>query len=121
MTDRPGFPVPAPTGRIPGRISECADKEWVRAVSEAVARVLGGKMNAVLDVTLPDGAASTTVIDARIGAFTMFVWEPLTANAAALLWAAPYVVVASQQEGEATFDHANTANADQDFRLLMIG
>jgi hypothetical protein len=93
----------------------------VRAIAESVVRMLGGKTNNVLTVNLPNGVASTTVKDPRIGAYTSFHWQPLTANAAALLWAAPYVVVSSQKDGEATFAHGNTANADQNFNLVMIG
>lgn len=121
MTDRPGYQVPPTTGKVPTRPSESAGKEWVRAIAESVVRVLGGKTNNVLTVNLPNGVGTTTIKDPRIGVYTSFHWQPLTTNAAALLWGAPFIIISSQQDGEATFAHANTANADQNFNLVMIG
>jgi hypothetical protein len=116
-----GYPTVPLGGKTPAVLSEAADKSWVQRIASAVAGLLQGKFNAALAITLANGAASTTIKDARISATSSLVLQPLTAHAAALLYAAPYVLIGSQQSGQVVFNHANTAFTDQTFNLLIIG
>lgn len=110
------------SGSAPASLDDAADAGWVQRIARAVGGLLQGKMNAVLSgVQLLNGAASTTVTDPRISAASGFYLQPLTTHACALLYAAPYVLITSQKAGEVVFAHANTANADQTFNLLIIG
>jgi hypothetical protein len=123
MTATPptGFSAVPLGGEAPLALKDAAGTKWVKRLAETINRLLQGKLNASLAVTLASGATSTTVKDARIGAFSTLVLVPLTAHAAALLYAAPYVLTGAQQSGQVTFSHANTANTDQTFNLLIIG
>ena len=93
---------------------------WLARVRDVVNNIMRGKINATLDVTLTPSAASTTVSDARIGGSCGIYLMPLSANAAAeigngtIWWSAP-----SNQT--VTLNHANNAQADRTFRLLIIG
>ena len=93
---------------------------WLSAVRDVVNNIMRGKINATLDVTLTVSAASTTVSDARIGGSCGIYLMPLSANATAeigngtIWWSTPgYQTV--------TLNHANNAQADRTFRLLIIG
>jgi len=109
-------------GTPPATLNDAADKGWVQRIARAVLGLLQGKMNAVLPgVRLLNGATSTTITDARISAVSGLYLQPLTAHAAALLTAAPYVLITSQTAGQVVFAHANTAFTDQTFNLLIIG
>lgn len=80
--------------------------------------LLQGKLNSVIQVTLTANAATTTVTDKRIGANTWIGFSPLTANAAA---AQSGLYVSSQTNGSATLTHANNAQSDRTFNVLLIG
>ncbi len=123
MTAAPpsGYPTVPLGGKAPTALREAADNSWVQRIARAVAGLLQGKFNASLAVTLASGAATTTVLDPRLSATSVLYLQPLTAHAAALKYAAPWITVASQQSGQVVFAHANTANPDQTFNLLIIG
>ena len=93
---------------------------WLSRVRDVVNNIMRGKINATLDVTLTVSAASTTVSDARIGGSCGIYLMPLSANAAAeigngtIWWSAP-------GNQTVTLNHANNAQADRTFRLLIIG
>lgn len=89
-----------------------------REISERVNRLNQGKFNAVTTLTLTANAASTTLTDTRIGALTWIGLMPTTANAAAAL-ATTYV--SARANGSATITHANDANVDKTFNVLLIG
>jgi hypothetical protein len=116
-----GYPTVPLGGRAPDSLHGAADKSWVARIARAVAALLQGKFNAALAITLASGAASTTIQDARISATSTLLLQPLTAHAAALAYASPYVLITAQQSGQVAFAHANTANTDQTFNLLIIG
>jgi hypothetical protein len=116
----PGY-QPVPTGSAAGKGDQVPSLQWVRRIADAVNGILKGKVNAVLPVTLTANAASTTVLDARISYFSALILEPLTAHAAAALYASPYVLPTAQASGTVTFDHANDALTDKNFNLLIIG
>ena len=93
---------------------------WLSGVRDVVNNIMRGKINATLDVTLAVSTASTTVSDARIGGSCGIYLMPLSANAAAeigngtIWWSAP-------GNQTVTLNHANNAQADRTFRLLIIG
>lgn len=89
-----------------------------REIAERVNRLLQGKFNAVTTLTLTANAASTTLTDKRIGGATWIGLMPLTANAAAALattW------VSARANGSATITHANNAQVDKTYDVLLIG
>ena len=86
-------------------------------VNAAFRGLFTGKTNNVLDVTLTANAASTTVTDSRIGAYSVAVCVPVTANAAAI--AMPYR--SNNTNGSMALAHANDANADKTFKVVLIG
>jgi hypothetical protein len=92
--------------------------EHLRKIARAANLALGGKLNAVTQVTLTPNATTTTVTDSRIGANTFFGFQPLTADAAG---AAAGLYVSSQANGTATLSHANASSVDRTFRVLLIG
>lgn len=94
------------------------DVEHRRKLAQAANLALGGKMNAVTQVTLTANSATTTLTDRRIGANTFIGFSPLTADAAA---AQSGLYVSSQINGSATLTHANNAQADRTFNVLLIG
>ena len=89
----------------------------MRRIVDVVNRTLNGKLNATLSVTLTANATSTLIKDARIGATSALMFTPLTANAAA---EQATLYVSAQQSGQATVEHANNAQADRQFRVLII-
>ena len=107
-----GFPgVPADWGN---------EREHRRKLAESLNRALAGKLNATLDVTLAANQAATAVTDARLSASSFLGFCPLTANAAAEIGNGT-LYVSAQGKGTATLAHANTAQTDRNFRLLVIG
>jgi hypothetical protein len=92
---------------------------WDIAVSDRVNRMLNGKMNVsdVTTVTLRPNETTTTLVDSRIGYFSVVGLEPITANAAiarASLWY-------ETADGSATLHHASVAAADQEFKYFVLG
>jgi hypothetical protein len=107
-----GFPgVPADWGN---------EREHRRKLAESVNRALAGKLNATLDVTLTANQAATAVTDARLSTASYIGLCPLTANAAAELGNGT-IYVSAQGKGTLTLTHANNAQTDRNFRLLVIG
>ena len=112
-----GAPVPNP-GALAALLGTVIG--WLSGLRDVVNNIMRGKINATLDVTLTPSAASTTVSDARIGGSCGIYLMPLSANAAAeigngtIWWSAP-------GNQTVTLNHANNAQADRTFRLLIIG
>lgn len=102
------------TTGYPGLSSEPNPRE----IAERVNRLLQGKLNAVTTLTLTANAASTTLTDKRIGGATFIDFMPTTANAAA---ARASIWISARGTGTATITHANDANADKTFAVLLIG
>lgn len=99
------FPRLAPRGDTPPNVS--------RVVNE----VRDGKTNNVTEVTLTANAATTTLEHYLINPFSALLFEPLTANAQAV--AHPYPT--NQTDGSVTLNHANNANADKTFKVVIVG
>lgn len=113
MTVHPGFSVPE---EQPG-----ADhRATLKRVLASVKGVLQGKMNVSLEITLTENATSTTVTDSRLSYFSAAFFDPLTANAAAELGTL-YVTQANRGNGSWTLTHANSAQTDRTFRMVILG
>ena len=94
-------------------------RAWTRKIAQAVNRLMHGKSNNVLDVTLGANVAATTVSDARIGVNTFPIPVAVTANAAGI--ATPYVVDSSRVNGSFILVHASDSDSDKTFKLMLIG
>jgi hypothetical protein len=100
------FPVPAPTDRN----------------SAILANTVAGCINSTTSITLTANAASTTLTDPNLTPEKFVNWDPLTANAAAELAAGTmYVLTANRGAGSWTVTHANNAQVDRTFKVLIIG
>ena len=100
---------------------------YARQIAAVVNRILQGKLNAVYrvanaDFTLTANAASSTFTDARVAINSYLGFMPKTANAAAELGnGTMYVLAANMNNGAWTITHANNAQTDRTFRVLIIG
>ena len=118
---RPGYSTAQLGGKAAGKVGDAASVSWVKNLAEVVNGILKGRQNVVLTITLAAGAAATVVDDARIGPFSGLFLQPMTSHAAAALYSATSVLVTDQKSGQATFSHANNAQTDKTFNLLIIG
>lgn len=110
---------PAPLGGEPvAALGLAASTTWVRRLVEVVNRLLTGKINAVLDVTLTANSDTTDLIDARLSYYSALLFSPTSANAAVSL---PTVWVSAQAEGTATLTHLKNAQTDRTYRVVIIG
>ena len=93
---------------------------WQEGVEDKVNRLLNGKINvsAVLTVTLRNGQTTTTLIDDRIGYFSIIILTAVTADAASIgapgLW---YETAA----GSATLHHVSNASTTMEFKYAVLG
>lgn len=120
-TSYQNVPPDAPEATITGALS------WIRRAAVVLNNVLRGKLNAIYnsagsDFTLAAGAASTALTDARLSINSHVTFTPLTANAAAEQGnGTMYVLAANMNSGLWTISHANNAQTDRTFRVLIIG
>ena len=113
MSDPIGYPV-AP------RYSPDADHHR-RLLGESVIRIFQGKTNNILKVTLAANAASTTITDVRISSSSYLGLMPETANAAAEIGNGTlYISDSGRVNGSAVITHANNAQTDRTFRVVVI-
>lgn len=94
------------------------DPNHVRRVVENQNRQNGGKINVTAAVTLTENAATTTLTDARLSVQSFVGLMPLTANAAAAL---ATTHVTTRLSGSCVLNHANNAQTDRSFTVLIIG
>lgn len=112
---------PAPLGfSSPPSVGQAASKPWVERIAQVVNLNQQGKLNATIEITLDAGVGFTLLVDVRISAFSVILFMPLTADAAAEL-AAGTMYVSDQKSGEATITHANDLSETRTFRALIIG
>lgn len=112
---------PAPPGESPpATLDKAASEIWVRRIVDTVNNTQKGKLNAVASVTLAANADSTVIVDVRISAYSALLFSPLTANAAAEQAGGAFYI-SSQGDGTATVRHANNANTDRNYFLLIVG
>lgn len=121
MSEIPFFASVPPSGRTPKSLSDAAEAGWVRRIVDGVNNALGGKINAVLPITLAASAGTTTIIDARIGPFSAFLYEPTTTNAFAAWVTSPYIIATDKRNGQATLAHVNSASTNKNYNLVIIG
>lgn len=91
-----------------------------REIAEAVNRLTQGKLNSVISVTLTANQGSTTVSSPLLTGSSWLGFMPKTANAAAEIGAGT-LYVSSRGKETATLTHANNAQTDRDFDVLIIG
>lgn len=96
------------------------EAEHRRKLANAVNSIRAGKLNALAGLTLTANAATSTFTDARISAQSFLNFMPQTANAVAAL-AGMYVDPTTQKTGQAVITHANNAQTDRTFTVLIIG
>ena len=100
------------------------EKEHRRRLARAINGLLQGKMNAVTTVTLTANSATTTLTDDRITPKSFIGFMPTTANAAAALanlYVSNRMSTNGTVIGNATLTHANNAQTDRTFTVLIIG
>ncbi len=118
MTTPPGYPAVPLSGETASSGNPPAGTAWVRVMADRINNMLRGRLNVTLALTLTANAASTTITDARLGFFSAILFSPLTANAAAAIGT---TYVSSQNNGSAVITHANNAQTDRSFTLVIVG
>lgn len=93
------------------------DAAWAIRIVAAV-NLLIGKLNGTAELTLDANAASTLLSHPRLSAFSVLTFMPTTANAAT---AKASIYVTAQNNGVATINHANTADTDKTFKVMIHG
>lgn len=91
---------------------------WLTKIANVLNNVLSGKMNNTGTVTLTANAATTTLTDSRIGANSVVLLMPTTANAAAALATTYFDTFA---DGSCVINHTNDALADKTFSYTITG
>lgn len=89
-----------------------------QAISRWSLEINQGHIQCVGNVTLAVAAASTVVIDQRVGINSYIGLMPMTANA---LSAAPTCFVSTIGDGTFTITHGSSAAADKQFRYAVLG
>ncbi len=77
-----------------------------------------GHINPHIDVTLRANQVTTTLADPRIGPNSYIDFMAQTANAAT---AKANIYVTARIKGQATINHASSANVDQSFTAVILG
>ncbi len=107
----PGYSGVRPLG-LPSQLMA-----WSRDVVRVVNRVVAGKLNVNVVVTLTPNTGSTVVRDERISARSAFHFDPRTPHAATVagsIWTEP-------ADGSVTIHHAADANTDKTFVMTVMG
>lgn len=109
----------ATTGGYPGVSPFDADEERHRRQLALVANnLLIGKTNNTGTLTITAGAATTTLTDSKIGANSVILLMPTTANAAAAI---ANIYFTAFLKGSCTVNHANNAQVDRVFKYTVTG
>jgi len=91
----------------------------LREIAEAVHQLSRDRDDVV---TLTPGATVTTILDPTVTPDTVFLFDPLTANAAAELAAGTlYVLPVNRLLGSFTITHASAGTIDRAFRWIALG
>jgi hypothetical protein len=108
-------PLPPPIGSG----GEAGLWAYLKRAHDVIRGIQAGKLNATTTVTLAPSATTTTLTDARIGAASVIILVPLTANASTAEKAG--IHISARSEGSATLTHPSSANTGQDFAVVIIG
>ena len=92
--------------------------QHLRLISNTVNNTLDGKLNSTGNITLTASATTTTLTDRRIGANSIILFMPTTANGNT---AKTNLYVSARADGSATLTHASSSNNDQTFGYIVIG
>lgn len=87
-------------------------------IVQAIRQIIQGRSDAVLEVTLTPGATTTVVPWINCSTESKVFLSPKTANAAAAI---PTTYVSAVVQGGFTLTHANNAQADKVFMILVNG
>lgn len=92
-------------------------QESYRALALAINELARGRINSLLqDVTLTPDSATTVINSPKITPYSALFLSPRTANAAAALGG---LYVSAIVDGQATLTHANNAQVDKTFDILV--
>jgi hypothetical protein len=97
-----------------------AGNRWLQHVRDVVNNIMRGKINALVDITLTANSGTTSLASPLLSGSSGVYWTPLTANAAAEVGAGT-IYISAQGNQTATLTHANNAQTDRTFRILIIG
>lgn len=115
MTTSTGYrgldPAPAIAAGVPGLVA------WIQKAVKVVNLILLGKLNACTTVTLTANVATTVLTDPRLSGTSRLFFGPQTANAKAE--GTPWYD--TRGEGTVTLHHANNAQVDRTYDVLIIG
>lgn len=89
-----------------------------RTTATVIRNLVDGKSNNTGSITLTANATSTTLTDNRVGANSVIVLMPKSANAATAMTA---VYVSARGTGTATLTHDSNAASDRHFEYAIIG
>jgi hypothetical protein len=110
MAVRPFLHLPPPPRDPDGR------RLW-----EVVAQVRRGKIDAVSTFTLTANAASSVLNFKGLSPQSVVIFDPKTANAATELYGGTmYALTANRGNDQWTVTHANNAQADRTFQVLVM-
>jgi hypothetical protein len=110
---RVAYDVPALAG-----IEDPSVYELVVKIQE----IMAGKLNNVGSMTLTANATTTTLIDPNIGPNSLILFDPLTSNGKVAFNSDLFFVNArGATKGQATVNHASSANTDQTFNYGIFG
>jgi hypothetical protein len=116
MTEQTSF-----KGLIPPPKTATGLYEWMNKAYIQFNNMLSGKLSATYpSFTLAAGAAQTTLTDYRIGGSTVILFVPKTANAAAEIGNGT-LILGEPVDGAVNIGHANNAQTDRTFDLVLIG
>lgn len=99
-------------------------ENWTERVRITSNGMLNGRTNNTDTITLTANQATTTVTLAsgRLGNDTVVLFSPTTANAATEFGAGSlYVSSRDVSNSQFTITHANNAQADRIFRIVLVG
>lgn len=95
---------------------------YLRNTWDAMYKLRRGKIECVVELTLTANAASTVLTDERLSVQSAVFFDPKTANAAAELAAGTlYALTANRGTGSWTLTHANNAQTDRNYQVVIIG
>lgn len=96
---------------------------WVSIIAAKVNQILRGKTNNVGEVTLTPSSL-TTDVTVPVGVFgekTVFLFMPITANAAAHFDNVFWVSSSDPSTGQYTITHQSAPHTDLTFRVAYVG
>lgn len=117
VRDRPHIPIP------PSSLTDIKSLViWARSLYDATKAWRNGKFDCTTTLTLTADEASSTLTDFRLSPQSAVIFDPQTANAATELYGATmYAKTADRGDGSWKITHANNANADRTFTVLILG